>query len=103
MNRLYYVAAIGAVAIFIAAIIGLASCSDEGSSMSPAEDAVKNAYQQGYLDGYSKGYADGFAAGLESVSAEQTSYATPTRTGCAPSCAVDDSAGEESAAGDEQS
>ena len=89
MNRLYYIAAVGALAIFIAAIVGLASCGSDNSSLKPTQDAVTNAYQQGYLDGYSKGYAEGFAAGMESGGTEQTSYATPSRTGCATSsCAT---------------
>jgi len=93
MNRLYYIAAVGALAIFVAAIVGLASCGSGDSSLTPSADAVTNAYQQGYLDGYSKGYSEGFAAGMESGNTEQTSYATPTRTGCATSsCATTSSA-----------
>ena len=103
MNRLYYIAAVGALAVFIAAIVGLASCGNDAASLSPAEDAMKNAYQQGYLDGYSKGYAEGFAAGMKSGSAEPTSYATPTRSGCAPSCAVATDSDSESEVADDES
>jgi len=65
-NVLYYIAAAATLVLFIVALIGLASCGDEGNAEATAQDpAVLNAYQQGYLDGYSKGYSAGFFAGMD--------------------------------------
>ncbi len=72
-NVLYYIAAAATLVLFIVALIGLASCGDDGNAEATAQDpAVLNAYQQGYLDGYSKGYAAGFAAGMDANTEEET-------------------------------
>jgi hypothetical protein len=83
-NTLYYAAAAGTILVFIIALIGLATCSNGGTTgASPQEQAVVNAYQQGYVDGYSKGYSEGFTAGMQSDVASPTA-STRASSGCCP-------------------
>jgi len=85
-NRLYHIAAAGAVVLLAVAAIGLLSGGAGKAAASSQADAVRNAYEQGYLDGYSKGYQEAYATASESCAEQiRTMYATPTRTGCASS------------------
>lgn len=87
MNRstlLQYGVPIGAIVIFVASIIAVATCAETGPAAE--NQAVLNAYQQGYVDGYSDGYSQGFAAGSRSETQPQV---TPTSSrGCASTSCV---------------
>ena len=77
---------IGAIVIFVASIVAVATCGETGPAAE--QEAVLKAYQQGYVDGYSDGYSEGFTAGSQSSTQSQVA---PTSTrGCAsPSCTTD--------------
>ena len=88
MNRrtlIQYGIPIGAIIIFVASIVALATCGDAG--VRPDEEMVVSAYQQGYVDGYSEGYSEGFAAGSRQTA--QPQVATTSNRGCSSSCATE--------------
>ncbi len=88
MNRrmlMQYGVPIGAIVIFVASIIAVATCGETGPGSE--QQAVLNAYQQGYVDGYSDGYSDGFTAGSRTRTQPQAT--TTSSRGCSPTSATD--------------